>query len=84
MASYRDIIGYFRGYGTIAIVSIAASSLFEVVDLTVPYAIDLHSVVGEASPLEKRSAVAYDFAGKIEFERLSFGYDPDRLCMISI
>ena len=78
MASYRDIIGYFRGYGTIAIVSIAASSLFEVVDLTVPYAIDLHSVVGEASPLEKRSAVAYDFAGKIEFERLSFGYDPDR------
>ena len=39
MASYRDIVKYFRGYGKIAAISIAASSLFEVVDLTVPYAI---------------------------------------------
>jgi ATP-binding cassette, subfamily B, bacterial len=39
MASYRDIIGYFHGYGKIAAISIAASSVFEVVDLTVPYAI---------------------------------------------
>ena len=39
MASYRDIIRYFQGYGTIATISITASSLFEVIDLTVPYAI---------------------------------------------
>jgi ATP-binding cassette, subfamily B, bacterial len=39
VASYRDLIGYFRGYGTIATITIAATSLFEVVDLTVPYAI---------------------------------------------
>jgi ATP-binding cassette subfamily B protein len=52
MASYRDIIGYFRGYGTIAIVSIAASSLFEVVDLTVPYAIGQILNVLSKQPLD--------------------------------
>jgi ATP-binding cassette, subfamily B, bacterial len=39
MASYRSLAGYFRGYGKIAALSIAASSLFEVLDLVVPYAI---------------------------------------------
>jgi ATP-binding cassette, subfamily B, bacterial len=39
MASYRDIIQYFRSYWVIAALSIAASSLFEVLDLFVPYGI---------------------------------------------
>ena len=52
MASYRDIIGYFRGYGTIAAISIAASSLFEVVDLTVPYAIGQILNVLSKQPLD--------------------------------
>jgi ATP-binding cassette, subfamily B, bacterial len=39
MASYRNLVGYFRGYGGIATLTIAASSLFEVLDLAVPYAI---------------------------------------------
>jgi ATP-binding cassette, subfamily B, bacterial len=52
LASYRDIIGYFRGYGTIAAISIAASSLFEVVDLTVPYAIGQILNVLSKQPLD--------------------------------
>jgi ATP-binding cassette, subfamily B, bacterial len=52
VASYRDIIGYFRGYGTIAAISIAASSLFEVVDLTVPYAIGQILNVLSKQPLD--------------------------------
>ncbi|WP_295617265.1 ABC transporter ATP-binding protein [Chamaesiphon sp. GL140_3_metabinner_50] len=52
MASYRDIIGYFRGYGTIATISIAASSLFEVVDLIVPYAIGQILNVLSKQPLD--------------------------------
>lgn len=39
MASYRDIVQYFRGYWGIAALSIAASSLFEILDLLVPYGI---------------------------------------------
>jgi ATP-binding cassette, subfamily B, bacterial len=52
MASYRDIVGYFRSYRTIAIISIAASSLFEVVDLTVPYAIGQILNVLSKQPLD--------------------------------
>jgi ATP-binding cassette, subfamily B, bacterial len=38
MAQFRDIVGYFRDYKAIAVFSIAASSLFEIIDLVVPYA----------------------------------------------
>lgn len=37
MASYRDLLGYFRPYRAIATLSIAAHSLFEIVDLLLPY-----------------------------------------------
>ena len=39
MASFRDFLGYYRRYWGIAFLSIAASSLFEIIDLVVPYAI---------------------------------------------
>ncbi|MDJ0650273.1 MAG: ABC transporter ATP-binding protein [Xenococcaceae cyanobacterium MO_188.B19] len=39
MASFRDILGYYRPYKAIAFFSIAASSLFEIIDLVVPYVI---------------------------------------------
>lgn len=39
MASFRDIVGYYRNYKAIAFFSIAASSFFEIVDLVVPYTI---------------------------------------------
>ena len=39
MAKFRDLVDYFRPYRTTAILSIAAASIFEIVDLVVPYAI---------------------------------------------
>ena len=39
MSSFRDIVGYFSQYRAIAIFSITASSLFEIIDLMVPYCI---------------------------------------------
>jgi ATP-binding cassette, subfamily B, bacterial len=39
MPSFRDILRYFRNYWRVAIFSIIASSLFELLDLVVPYAI---------------------------------------------
>lgn len=39
MATFRDVLGYYRQYRAIAIFSIAATSLFEVLDLFIPYAI---------------------------------------------
>ncbi|MGF1499794.1 MAG: ABC transporter ATP-binding protein [Elainellaceae cyanobacterium] len=39
MASFRDILRYFHSYWAIAIASITASSVFEIIDLVVPYAI---------------------------------------------
>lgn len=39
MASARDVLRYFRSYRAIALFSIVASSLFEVIDLVVPYVV---------------------------------------------
>ncbi|MEM8721922.1 MAG: ABC transporter ATP-binding protein [Cyanobacteria bacterium P01_G01_bin.39] len=39
MSSFKDVVGYFRNYKAIAIASISASSLFEIIDLVVPYII---------------------------------------------
>ncbi len=37
MASFRDILGYYRQYRRIALLSIIASSLLEISDLAIPY-----------------------------------------------
>ena len=39
MASFRDILKYYNRYSKISVLSIGASSLFELADLAVPYAI---------------------------------------------
>ena len=39
MAKFRDILNYYRPYWTISIASIAAASIFEIIDLAIPYAI---------------------------------------------
>jgi ATP-binding cassette, subfamily B, bacterial len=39
MASFRDLINYYRDYKKTAVFSIVASSLFEIIDLVVPYTI---------------------------------------------
>jgi ATP-binding cassette, subfamily B, bacterial len=52
MASYRDIVQYFRGYWAISALSIAASSLLEVLDLLVPYGIGQILNVLSKQPLD--------------------------------
>jgi ATP-binding cassette, subfamily B, bacterial len=52
MASYRDIFQYFRHYWVVATLSIAASSLFEILDLLVPYGIGQILNVLSKQPLD--------------------------------
>ena len=53
MSSWRDIVGYFSKYRAIAIFSIAASSVFEIIDLVVPYCIGQILNVLSEQPLDK-------------------------------
>ncbi|GFE69483.1 ABC transporter ATP-binding protein [Chroococcus sp. FPU101] len=53
MASFKDILSYYRQYKTIAILSIVASSIFEIFDLVVPYAIGQILNVLSNQPLDK-------------------------------
>ena len=62
MASNRDIVQYFRSYWAIAAFSIVASSLFEVLDLVVPYAIGQILNVLSKQPLDVLLA---DFLGAV-------------------
>lgn len=39
MTSFQDILKYYRAYWPIAVLSIAAASAFEIIDLVIPYAI---------------------------------------------
>lgn len=59
MAS-RDILNYYRSYWGIAIFSIAAASIFEIVDLIVPYAIGQILNVLSRQPIDAflQSAIA--------------------------
>jgi ATP-binding cassette, subfamily B, bacterial len=52
MVSYRDIARYFHNYWALATFSITVSSLFEVLDLTVPYAIGQILNVLSKQPLD--------------------------------
>jgi ATP-binding cassette subfamily B protein len=53
MAKFRDILHYFRPYWTLSIFSIAASSIYEIIDLVVPYAIGQILNVLSNQPLDK-------------------------------
>ncbi|MBD2083773.1 ABC transporter ATP-binding protein [Coleofasciculus sp. FACHB-542] len=53
MASIRDILGYYRKYRIVALLSIAASSLFEIIDLVVPYTIGQILNVLSGQPLDR-------------------------------
>ncbi|MBE9042618.1 ABC transporter ATP-binding protein [Oscillatoriales cyanobacterium LEGE 11467] len=53
MASFRDILGYFRGYGGKAAYSITVTSAFEIVDLVVPYAIGQILNILAGGPLDR-------------------------------
>lgn len=53
MAKFKDVIGYFRPYWKFSIFSIVASSVYEVIDLVVPYAIGQILNVLSNQPLDK-------------------------------
>ena len=53
MSSWHDIVNYFSKYRAIAIFSIAASSVFEIIDLIVPYCIGQILNVLSGQPLDK-------------------------------
>lgn len=52
MATFQDIVRYFKPYWAIAIVSIVISGLFEIVDLVVPYAIGQILNILSSEPLD--------------------------------
>ncbi|MEH2152778.1 ABC transporter ATP-binding protein [Nostoc sp.] len=60
MAKFRDIVNYFRSDWKLSLFSIAASSVYEIIDLVVPYAIGQILNVLSAQPLDKplQSAIA--------------------------
>ncbi len=63
MASFRHLIGYYSRYRRVAILSIAASSLFQIVDLAVPYAIGQILNVLSHQPVDSLSQGIIDWVG---------------------
>ncbi|MBW4560506.1 MAG: ABC transporter ATP-binding protein/permease [Mojavia pulchra JT2-VF2] len=53
MAKFRDILHYFRPYWGLSIFSITVSSIYEIIDLVVPYAIGQILNVLSNQPLDK-------------------------------
>ncbi|HLO86214.1 MAG TPA: ABC transporter ATP-binding protein [Nostocaceae cyanobacterium] len=53
MAKFRDVLNYFRPYWRLSIFSITASSIYEIIDLIVPYAIGQILNVLSNEPLDK-------------------------------
>jgi ATP-binding cassette, subfamily B, bacterial len=58
MPKFRDLLHYFRPYWGLSIFSIAASSIYEIIDLVVPYAIGQILNVLSGQPLDKPLAGA--------------------------
>ncbi|WP_375496595.1 ABC transporter ATP-binding protein [uncultured Nostoc sp.] len=60
MAKFQDIVNYFRPYWKLTVFSITTSSIYEVIDLVVPYAIGQILNVLSNQPLDKplQSAIA--------------------------
>ncbi|MDZ8032750.1 MULTISPECIES: ABC transporter ATP-binding protein [unclassified Nostoc] len=60
MAKFQDIVNYFRSDWKLSLFSIGASSVYEVIDLVVPYAIGQILNILSAQPLDKplQSAIA--------------------------
>ncbi|MBA2749000.1 MAG: ABC transporter ATP-binding protein, partial [Tatlockia sp.] len=61
MATFKDIVNYYKPYHAIAIFSITAASIFEIVDLVVPYAIGQILNVLSRQSLDKpvQNAIAF-------------------------
>ncbi|MGH1397519.1 MAG: ABC transporter ATP-binding protein [Trichormus sp.] len=64
MAKFRDIVNYFRADWKLSIFSIIASSIYEIVDLVVPYAIGQILNVLSNQPLDQPLQQAISYAGR--------------------
>ncbi len=78
MATFRSILGYFRPYWLTATLSIAASSLFEIIDLIVPYAIGQILNLLSHQPLDRAMQALVDGVGAIA------GVAPDRYTALGV
>lgn len=65
MAKFKDLIHYFRPYWKLSIFSIAASCIYELIDLVVPYAIGQILNVLSNQPLDKPLAGTISAIGQI-------------------
>ena len=78
MATFKDIVNYYKPYHAIAIFSITAASIFEVVDLLVPYAIgQILNVLSRQSldkPVENAIAVLSQLTQLPQNQLLSIGF----------
>lgn len=63
MANYKDLVGYFRPYWRLSVFSIAASCIYELLDLIVPYAIGQILNVISNQPLDKPLAGLMQLVG---------------------
>ena len=75
MAKFSDLIKYFKNYWGIAIFSIAASSIFEIIDLVVPYSIgQIINVLSQQpldSPVQALTSQLLRIAPQLESQRPS-------------
>ena len=78
MATFKDIVNYYKSYHAIAIFSITAASIFEIVDLLVPYAIgQILNVLSRQSldkPVESAIAVLSQLTQLPQNQLLSIGF----------
>lgn len=78
MATFKDIVNYYKPYHAIAIFSITAASIFEVVDLLVPYAIgqilNLLSRQSLDKPVQNAIAVLAQVTQLPQNQLLSIGF----------
>lgn len=60
MAKFRDILNYFHPYWKLSVFSITASSIYEIIDLVVPYAIGqiLNILSGQPLDIPLQQAIA--------------------------
>ena len=65
MAKFRDLLNYYRPYQTVAILSIAAASIFEIIDLVVPYVMGQILNVLSGQPLDRPIQNAIALTGEI-------------------
>ncbi len=65
MAKFQDILNYYRPYQKVAIFSIAASSIFEIIDLVVPYVMGQILNVLSGQPLDRAVQNAIAVTGEL-------------------